>query len=224
MIAQRPAPGERMRCPRCRAVLRTSRPAALDRVLAFALATPPLMAIALTASFLTLSGGGARQEASVIDAANAVAHANTWPLALAVGALIVALPLLRALALAHVLLPIRLGRGPARRAARAFRLAVELRPWAMAEIFLIGVAVVLVKVSGLASVALGPAFLVIRRPRRPCIDGRCGAVRAQRLGSDPMTAAAVVTARESGLIACTTCGKVWSPEAEICGHCETAPS
>lgn len=36
-----------------------------------------------------------------------------------------------------------------------------------------------------------------------------------------MTAAAVVTARESGLIACTTCGKVWSPEAEICGHCET---
>lgn len=154
----RPAPGERMRCPRCRAVLRTSRPAALDRVLAFALATPPLMAIALTASFLTLSGGGAQQEASVIDAANAVAHANTWPLALAVGALIVALPLLRALALAHVLLPIRLGRGPARRAARAFRLAVELRPWAMAEIFLIGVAVVLVKVSGLASVSLGLAF------------------------------------------------------------------
>ena len=46
-------------------------------------------------------------------------------------------------------------------------------------------------------------------------------MRAQRLGSDPLTAAAVVTARESGLIACTTCGKVWSPEAEICGHCET---
>ena len=46
-------------------------------------------------------------------------------------------------------------------------------------------------------------------------------MREQRLGSDPLTAAAVVTARESGLIACTTCGKVWSPEAEICGHCET---
>lgn len=46
-------------------------------------------------------------------------------------------------------------------------------------------------------------------------------MRAQRLGSDPLTAVAVVTARESGLIACTTCGKVWSPEAEICGHCET---
>ena len=153
-----PGPGQRARCPRCHTVLRTTRPASLDRVLAFALATPPLMAIALTASFLSLSGGGARQEASVIDAAAAVADADTWPLALAVGALIIALPVLRAVALAYVLLPIRLGRGPARHAARAFRVAIELRPWSMAEIFLIGVAVALVKVSGLAAVAMGPAF------------------------------------------------------------------
>ena len=88
----------------------------MDRVLAFALATPPLMAIALTASFLTLSGGGTRQEASVIDAAAAVADADTWPLAVAVGALIIALPVLRALALAYVLVPIRLSNRPARHA------------------------------------------------------------------------------------------------------------
>lgn len=157
-LDEAPGPDERMRCPRCHTVLRTSRPAALDRVLAFALATPPLMAIALTASFLTLSGGGARQEASVVDAAAAVADADTWPLALAVGALIIALPIIRALALAYVLLPLRLGRPAARHAAQAFRLAIELRPWSMAEIFLIGVAVALVKVSGLASVAMGPAF------------------------------------------------------------------
>ena len=147
-----------MRCPRCHTILRTTRPAALDRVLAMALATPPLMAIALTASFLTLTGGGARQEASVLDAAAAVAAADTWLLAIAVGALIIALPVLRALAMAYVLLPIRLGRPPARHAAAAFRLTIELRPWAMAEIFLIGVAVALVKVSGLASVEIGPAF------------------------------------------------------------------
>lgn len=153
-----PAPGQRVRCPRCHTILRTTRPAALDRVLAFALATPPLMAIALTASFLSLSGGGARQEASVIDAAAAVADADTWPLALAVGALIIALPVMRALALAYVLLPLRLGRPAARHAARAFRLAISLRPWSMAEIFLIGVAVALVKVAGLASVSMGPAF------------------------------------------------------------------
>lgn len=147
-----------MRCPRCKTVLRTAHPNALDRVLAFALATPPLMAIALAASFLTLSGGGARQEASVVDAAAAIADADTWPLALAVGALIFVLPVLRAVALAYVLLPIRLGHEPARHAASAFRLAIELRPWAMAEIFLIGVAVALVKITGLATVEIGPAF------------------------------------------------------------------
>lgn len=153
-----PRAGERVRCRRCRAVLRTGRPEGFDRVLAIALATPVLMLVGVTASFLTLSGGGARLESSVLDAAMAVATDDTWALAVAVGALIVALPAARALALVYVLLPLRLGRPAARRAAEAFRFAIEIRPWSMAEIFVIGVAVALVKVSGLASVALGPAF------------------------------------------------------------------
>lgn len=153
-----PAPGERVRCPRCNTVLRTGQRAAIDHLLALSLAVPPLMVIGLSASFLSLSGGGAQREASVLDAAQAVAGGEIWPLALAVGAMIVALPLIRAVALAYVLLPVRLGHPPARHAASAFRLAIELRPWAMAEIFLIGVAVALVKVTGLASVTLGPAF------------------------------------------------------------------
>ena len=153
-----PGVGDRVRCPRCHSVMRTARPFAIDRLLAFAIATPPLMAIALAGSFLTLSGGGAKREASVLDAAAAVATADTWLLAVAVGLAIIALPVLRAILLAYVLLPIRLGRPAARHAARAFRLAIELRPWAMAEIFLIGVAVALVKITGLAAVSLGPAF------------------------------------------------------------------
>jgi paraquat-inducible protein A len=39
-----------------------------------------------------------------------------------------------------------------------FKLAEHIRPWAMAEVFIIGVAVALVKVAGLAQVTLGPAF------------------------------------------------------------------
>lgn len=155
---RRPEPGERVRCPRCRTVLRHGRTAAIDRLLALSLAVPPLMAIGLTASFLSLDGGGAHSEASVIDAARAMGTAEIWPFAFAVGALFIALPILRAAALCYVLLPVRLGRPPARHASAAFRLALELRPWAMAEVFLIGVAVALVKVAGMASVTLGPAF------------------------------------------------------------------
>ena len=55
-------------------------------------------------------------------------------------------------------MPLRLGRPPARGAATAFRVAAHLRPWAMAEVFLIGVVVALVKIGGMATVDLGPAF------------------------------------------------------------------
>lgn len=138
--------------------MRTERPAAIDSVLAGALAAPILMIIALSGSFLKLTGGGAVREASVIDAVAAIATSTTWPLAIAVGALIVALPTMRALALIYVLFPIRFGYAPARHAAAVFRFAIAVRPWSMAEIFLIGVAVALVKVSGLAVLTIGPAF------------------------------------------------------------------
>ncbi len=41
---------------------------------------------------------------------------------------------------------------------RAFRLSEALRPWSMAEIFVIGTAVALVKIAGLANISFGPAF------------------------------------------------------------------
>ena len=63
-----------MRCPRCGTVLRAVRSSAMDRLLALSIAVLPLMAIGLTASFLSLSGGGARREASVLDAAAAVSR------------------------------------------------------------------------------------------------------------------------------------------------------
>ena len=56
------------------------------------------------------------------------------------------------------LLPLVRGRPPYTMAASAFRVAEQLRPWSMAEIFVLGVAVALVKVAGLATVSLGPAF------------------------------------------------------------------
>lgn len=150
--------GERVRCPRCGAVLRTVRAAAIDRLLALSLSVLPLMAIGLSASFLSLSGGGTFREASVLDAAAAIASADLWEFSLLLGMAIIALPTFRALALCYALLPVRLGYPPARHAKAAFRLSDRLRPWSMAEIFVIGVAVALVKVSGLAAVTLGPAF------------------------------------------------------------------
>ncbi len=57
-----------------------------------------------------------------------------------------------------MLVPLVADRPPANGARRAFRLAEDLRPWSMAEIFAIGCAVALVKVADLADVSFGPAF------------------------------------------------------------------
>jgi paraquat-inducible protein A len=150
--------GGRLRCRRCRTVLLTNRANAIDRALAGSFASVILMLAAIFFPFLELSIAGLHRKASLLDAALAFSSGLVVPLSAATALLIVIIPLLRATALAYTLLPLRLGRPPARGAAHAFRTAAHLRPWAMAEVFLIGVVVALVKIGGMARVDLGPAF------------------------------------------------------------------
>lgn len=150
--------GGRLRCHRCGTVLMTNRAGAVDRTLAAAFASVILLIAALFFPFLELSIAGVTRKASLLDAALAFADTLVAPLSIGTTLLIIVLPIIRAGLLAYTLLPLRLGHRPATGAKRAFRIAAELRPWAMAEVFIIGVIVALVKIAGLASVTLGPAF------------------------------------------------------------------
>ena len=150
--------GGRLRCRRCRATLLTNRRGAIDRTLASAFASVILMAAAIFFPFLELSIAGLHKNASLLDAAMAYSHGLMAPLSVATTLLIIVLPVIRASALGYTLLPLRFGRPAAAGAARAFRVAERLKPWAMSEVFLIGVVVALVKVGGMASIDLGPAF------------------------------------------------------------------
>lgn len=147
----------RVSCPRCDSVLTSSLRHSTDGVLISSFCMIILMCAAMLLPFISLSAGGVSRNADILDAARAVSG-SAWPLAIAVAAMIAAIPVARAAALIYVLLPIRLMRRPARGARAAFRFAIELRPWSMVEIFVIGVVVALVKVAGLASVGLGAAF------------------------------------------------------------------
>ncbi len=153
--------GERIRCARCRTVLESSRPKAIDRTLASAATNVILIIGALFFPFIKLEGAGSRQNATLVDALSAFGGGLTAPLVLVVAAFIVIIPLMRAGALCYTLWPLRFGRRPYRHAARAFRFANSLKPWSMAEIFIIGVVVALVKVAGMAEVSLGPAFWML---------------------------------------------------------------
>ncbi|WP_287187304.1 paraquat-inducible protein A [Rhodovulum sp.] len=157
--AVQPGPGERAVCACCKTVLIAPRRRAGQHLIAVAVAVVVLVVAATLAPFLAIEAAGRRNASSVLDAALAfAANGPVAILALAVAALIVFIPVLRALLVIYVLGPVVLDRPPAPHAAAAFRLSEDLRPWSMAEIFVIGCAVALVKIADLAQVHFGPAF------------------------------------------------------------------
>ncbi len=155
---QRPGVGERAKCQRCGTVLITPRRKAGLQIIAVSLAVAILIVAATVFPFLSIKAGGTSNSVSILDAALAFSDGPLVALALTTAALIIFVPLTRVLLSIYVLVPIVLDRAPARGATQAFRLSEALRPWSMAEIFAIGCAVALTKLSDLADVAFGPAF------------------------------------------------------------------
>jgi paraquat-inducible protein A len=152
------APSQRARCRQCHRVLLAPRSGAMTKIVMLSLTATVLMLAAISFPFLTLETKGLRQENSVIDAIFAFSSGLLLPLSLVVAGFIVVLPLMRLAAILYTLAPMAIGWAPAKGALQAFRLAEALKPWAMAEIFIVGVAVALVKVAGLAHLTIGPAF------------------------------------------------------------------
>ncbi|MEZ5912150.1 MAG: paraquat-inducible protein A [Paracoccaceae bacterium] len=148
----------RARCPRCNTLIAAPRAGAMSRIVAFASASLILMVGGLLFPFLDLSLGAHTSHASILDVVLAFADGGTAFLSFAVAGLIVVIPAARLFAVLYVMAPLALGRPPARHATGVFRLSEALRPWAMAEVFILGVTVALVKVAGLATITIGPAF------------------------------------------------------------------
>jgi paraquat-inducible protein A len=150
--------GEFARCRRCIHVVQTCKPLSIDRTLAAVLAGIVLLLISLFLPFLSLSRSGIESTMSVIDAVQSLWASQMRWLGILTFGLIVLLPLARLLLLGWVLWRIRFNRKVRRSMRIAFRWAHQLEPWAMADIFMVGVVVSLVKVSSLAKVEAGLAF------------------------------------------------------------------
>lgn len=150
--------GARAYCQRCGVLLMTSEPGAMVRLVSLASAAVVLMIAAISFPFLELHVSGQHNATSVIQAIMVFSNGKGIPLAIAVALFIVVLPMVRLLALIYAIGPLVRGRRPHRSALVAFALTGQLRPWAMAEVFVVGVTVALVKVAGLATVTVGPAF------------------------------------------------------------------
>nr|WP_045686322.1 paraquat-inducible protein A [Roseovarius sp. BRH_c41] len=147
---------QRAVCARCHTVLIAPRRKAGKQLIALALTVLILIVAATLFPFLSIGAGGMHHDASILQAAF-VFEGGLSVLSIAVLFFIVLIPALRLVLLIYVLAPIIRDRPPAPLARSAFRLSESLLPWSMAEIFAIGCAVALVKLSDLADVVFGPA-------------------------------------------------------------------
>lgn len=147
-------------CTRCGHKLTFATNGALAWLVSLSATNVVLLFLVVFLPFLELRAGQFGSEASVIDVVLGFSSGIMVPLALAVLAFILMLPLARFLLLIYTLGPIALGTRNLPQAALALRWAFALKPWAMAEIFMVGVAVALVKLADLATIAIGPAFWI----------------------------------------------------------------
>ncbi|MEQ9260520.1 MAG: paraquat-inducible protein A [Roseovarius sp.] len=150
------AHNERAYCERCHTVLISPRRKAGKQLIALALAALILIVAACLLPFLSIGAAGVHHEASIV--ATALTFTGSLSvLSVAMLFFIVVIPTIRLCLLIYVLVPIIRDRPPAPLARRAFSLSEAMLPWSMAEIFAIGCAVALVKLSDLADVVFGPA-------------------------------------------------------------------
>ncbi|WP_425074111.1 paraquat-inducible protein A [Sagittula sp. S175] len=156
--ARLPEGGDRAVCDRCGTVLISTREGAGLQILALSIAVLVLVVAASFHPFLSINAAGLGNNVSLLDVATSFRSGLLVLVSVATVLLIVGIPALRVALLIYVIGPLEFGRPPAPHARGAFRIAQELKPWAMTEVFSIGCAVALVKVSDLARLDFGPAF------------------------------------------------------------------
>ncbi len=148
---------EKLTCGRCHTVLSVPERALGVRVLLVTLVSACLIYGAIVLPFLSVERFWLSNDTTLIEAAFAF-EGPLLALSLSILVLVLVLPAARLAISLYVLGPLILGLNALPGAATAFRWSEALRPWSMAEIFIIGCGVALVKIVALAEVAFGPAF------------------------------------------------------------------
>lgn len=145
------ASSARVRCVRCRAELYRTTSARIDTAIALAASALVLFLIANSYPLVAMKVNGTTRAATLAGAALGLYDQGYAAMAVLVVFTAVLVPLMQILAFLYVLVAVRAARrAPGERAI--FRLLAVLRPWGMAEVFVLGSIVALVKLSSEAEV------------------------------------------------------------------------
>lgn len=150
-------PGMVARCRRCGATLRLAGKDTLGKLLPIVLAALVAFVVANSFPFLAMELTGQVNRTTLAGGAMALWQEDYALLGTLVWFTTIVAPGAQIALLLWVLAPLSRGRLPWR-ARTAFRTIQHLRPWGMAEVFLLGIVVSVVKIAADARVYPGPAL------------------------------------------------------------------
>ena len=142
----------RIRCVRCRAELYRTSSASIDTAIALAASALILFILANAYPLVALKVNGATRVATLTGAVLGLYEQGYGPMAVLVVITAVLVPLVQILTFLYVLVAVRLHR-PVPAQGALFRVLAALRPWAMAEVFILAALVAMVKLAAEADVA-----------------------------------------------------------------------
>lgn len=150
-------PGERAMCLRCGAVLYRGKGKSLEHTITLLLAGLVLFVLANVFPFMTFKLQGRVQESILFSGVKELFQQDMWVLAGLVLGVSIVVPALKILGMLYVLLPLEFNRRPWK-GVRVFRMVETWHPWAMMDVYMLGVLVAIVKLADLATLVPGIAL------------------------------------------------------------------
>lgn len=210
-----------VRCRRCGALLFRFGRDSIEQALGLNAAALILLVVANVFPLMTFRLEGREKYNTLISGVFELYHQGLWPLAIMVFMVSIAIPLIKLCATLAVLAPLHAGRAP-RHGKGLFRFVETLHPWAMTEVYLLGLVVAYVKLGDIATVGLGialfafVALIIVMIAGEAVLEPRAVWERLQP--SPPVTTPPSLCDRRR-LVQCHGCGLVSRlPVAAAQGH------
>ena len=143
------------KCSRCGAVLLRHKRDSLNRTLAWTIAGLILFVVANAFPFLDLKSGELVRQTTLITGVLELYQQGMRSVAVLVFLTSILFPAIQLAGLLYLLLPLKVKLLPWWKPASVFRFIQRIHPWAMMEVFMIGILVSMVKLGKLAKVVPG---------------------------------------------------------------------
>jgi len=216
--------GEKASCPRCSHVLVKRHRYPAQRSMALAIASLVALMLAVSFPFISFTVSGVSNRIELTQTATTLIGFHQPVVAIAVIMTIVVLPAVYLLGVVWLQFGLLRDR-PLPFSRDIARSLSHLTPWMMADVFIIGALVSLIKIAGLAEVAIGISFWAF------CAFALLLLMTSQSLDADwmwfslegeplaPEGTRTGLPAGEQGLTGCPTCGLINRLSPQGRGHC-----